>query len=100
LPPPPASSVGVDGRDDALGLAAALDDVGALDREAVADVLVAGEEDVAGEARLPCHERRERAVADLPLERDPLGRRRPRARPRGRLGIVALHRPRGHRDRP
>ena len=80
------AAVGVDRRDDPLGLAGALDDVRALDREAVADVLVAGQEDVAGEARrrLPRHERGERAVADLALEREPRRGRRPgRARGAG-----------------
>ena len=93
------AAVGVDRRDDPLGLAGALDDVRALDREAVADVLVAGQEDVAGEARrrVPRHERGERAVADLALEREPRRGRRPGARPWGGLRIVAVRGPREHR---
>ena len=93
------AAVGVDRRDDPLGLAGALDDVRALDGEAVADVLVAGQEDVAGEARrrVPRHERGERAVADLALEREPRRGRRPGARPWGGLRIVAVRGPREHR---
>jgi hypothetical protein len=76
------------------------DDVRAFDGEAVADVLVAGQEDVAGEARRARHERGERAVADLALEGEPRRGRRPGAGPWGRLRIVAVHGPREHVKRP